>query len=94
MMCLDRGFVRGKVSARLLAAMLHLFSPTWSFLVPRESSLHSTEGKEEIKMSPGCVTLGSGLPFLCVLPVPGVFGNWVKKKLIFQQNQFHCDTTW
>lgn len=77
-MCLDRGFVRGKGSAHHLPAeMLHLFSPTLSFSVPREGSLHSTEGKKEIKMSPGCVTTGSGLPFLCVLPIPGIFGKWV-----------------
>lgn len=76
MRCLDGGFVRGRVSAHL-AEMLHLFSPMPSFLVPREGSLHRTEGKKDIKMSSGCVTLGSGLPFLCVLPIPGVFGKWV-----------------
>lgn len=54
MMCLDRGFVRERVSAHL-AEMLHLFSPTLS-LVPREGFLHSTDGKKEIKMSPGYVT--------------------------------------
>lgn len=76
-MCLDGGFVRGMVSAHLTAEMLHLFSLIPSFLTLRDSSSHSTEGKKEIKMSSGCVTLYSGLPFLCVLPIPAVFAKWV-----------------
>lgn len=76
-MCLDGGFVRGRVPVHLLAGIFPLFSPTLSFLARGESSLHSPEGNKEIKMSAGCVTLGSGLPFLCVLPIPGVLGKWV-----------------
>lgn len=87
MMCLDGGFVRGRISAHLLAEMLYFFFP--AFLVPREGSLHSTETKKEIKMSPGWEVLGSGLPFLYVLPIPGVFGRWVP---LLRRNWFFSKT--